>query len=195
MPMISWGATKYYPGGHGTFIGKWTIDSIGQLLGIYKKNTFFSRRYHQFVRPHHYVLVLFTRCHGTKSAKVSVVEEAHHQFANGTCSTRHQLHRFIYFISFFSVFNFSIDSILFGIPSFVSIVVVGLRVSTLVGWLHFAQCHFLLLLVQQFLSKIVQTIGWQSEGGRKMCQTRSRRCQRRQQQQWQEQQRRQQISI
>lgn len=21
MPMISWGATKYYPGGHGTFIG------------------------------------------------------------------------------------------------------------------------------------------------------------------------------
>lgn len=22
MPMISWGATKYYPGGHGTFIGK-----------------------------------------------------------------------------------------------------------------------------------------------------------------------------
>lgn len=23
MPMISWGATKYYPGGHGTFIGKW----------------------------------------------------------------------------------------------------------------------------------------------------------------------------
>lgn len=25
MPMISWGATKYYPGGHGTFIGKWKL--------------------------------------------------------------------------------------------------------------------------------------------------------------------------
>lgn len=22
MPLISWGATKYYPGGHGTFIGE-----------------------------------------------------------------------------------------------------------------------------------------------------------------------------
>lgn len=25
MPLISWGATKYYPGGHGTFIGLFDI--------------------------------------------------------------------------------------------------------------------------------------------------------------------------
>jgi len=27
MPMVSWGATKYYPGGHGIFVGtsEWTI--------------------------------------------------------------------------------------------------------------------------------------------------------------------------
>lgn len=28
MPMISWGATKYYPGGHGTFIGNFNMKSI-----------------------------------------------------------------------------------------------------------------------------------------------------------------------
>lgn len=26
--MISWGATKYYPGGHGTFIGNLNMDNI-----------------------------------------------------------------------------------------------------------------------------------------------------------------------
>lgn len=41
MPMISWGATKYYPGGHGTFIGKWTTDTHRQLLFIYRKTRFF----------------------------------------------------------------------------------------------------------------------------------------------------------
>lgn len=30
MPMISWGATKYYPGGHGTFIG--TINSFVHIV-------------------------------------------------------------------------------------------------------------------------------------------------------------------
>lgn len=30
MPMISWGATKYYPGGHGTFIG--TINSFVHII-------------------------------------------------------------------------------------------------------------------------------------------------------------------
>lgn len=30
MPMISWGATKYYPGGHGTFIG--VINSFVHII-------------------------------------------------------------------------------------------------------------------------------------------------------------------
>lgn len=30
MPMISWGATKYYPGGHGTFIGN--EKTVGKLI-------------------------------------------------------------------------------------------------------------------------------------------------------------------
>lgn len=67
--------------------------------------------------------------------------------------------------SFCSLF-LSIDSILFGIPSFVTIAVDRLRLSTLVGWLHTTKCHFLLLFVQQFLPKILQTIGQQRKGGR-----------------------------
>lgn len=34
MPMISWGATKYYPGGHGTFIGKMFFSNF--IKSIYK---------------------------------------------------------------------------------------------------------------------------------------------------------------
>lgn len=30
MPMISWGCTKYYPGGHGTFIG--VINSFVHIV-------------------------------------------------------------------------------------------------------------------------------------------------------------------
>lgn len=30
MPMISWGATKYYPGGHGTFVG--VINSFVHII-------------------------------------------------------------------------------------------------------------------------------------------------------------------
>lgn len=36
MPMISWGATKYYPGGHGTFIGKWLSRPNGGSEIIWK---------------------------------------------------------------------------------------------------------------------------------------------------------------
>lgn len=32
MPMISWGCTKYYPGGHGMFIG-WCIVFVIKMLG------------------------------------------------------------------------------------------------------------------------------------------------------------------
>lgn len=28
MPMVSWGCTKYYPGGHGTFIGEFTLSAL-----------------------------------------------------------------------------------------------------------------------------------------------------------------------
>lgn len=35
MPLISWGATKYYPGGHGTFIGMFLYDFILLLPIIY----------------------------------------------------------------------------------------------------------------------------------------------------------------
>lgn len=43
MPMISWGATKYYPGGHGTFIGKRTRYSLKPKILFTKiKTLFFS---------------------------------------------------------------------------------------------------------------------------------------------------------
>lgn len=35
MPMISWGATKYYPGGHGTFIGKWMRVNIHDFFFVF----------------------------------------------------------------------------------------------------------------------------------------------------------------
>lgn len=39
MPMISWGATKYYPGGHGTFIGEYS----NEYLNIRKRNSVMLR--------------------------------------------------------------------------------------------------------------------------------------------------------
>lgn len=38
MPMVSWGATKYYPGGHGTFIGMYNLC----FLSYYRCNLFFD---------------------------------------------------------------------------------------------------------------------------------------------------------
>lgn len=32
MPMISWGATKYYPGGHGTFIGEFIKRRVAEEM-------------------------------------------------------------------------------------------------------------------------------------------------------------------
>lgn len=42
MPMISWGTTKYYPGGHGTFIGMYNICSLSLLCIINRLNLVFD---------------------------------------------------------------------------------------------------------------------------------------------------------
>lgn len=39
MPMISWGATKYYPGGHGTFIGESIKSGNSPLLKIHQEDS------------------------------------------------------------------------------------------------------------------------------------------------------------
>lgn len=42
MPMISWGTTKYYPGGHGTFIGMYNLYSLSLLCIINRLNLVFD---------------------------------------------------------------------------------------------------------------------------------------------------------
>lgn len=80
--MISWGATKYYPGGHGTFIGilNWILRWDGKEI----INNFQFFRCCQFIRAHHYVHLLFTCRNGSAISKIFVVEKVYNKYADGT---------------------------------------------------------------------------------------------------------------
>lgn len=70
--MISWGATKYFPGGHGTFIGNFFFIDKNIMLYIY------LTRCNQFFCAYYYVYILHVSSNGPTISKISLVEKVHH---------------------------------------------------------------------------------------------------------------------
>lgn len=120
MPMISWGSTKYYPGGHGTFIG-WINSFVHIIMYSYYFLSAFGPQMQKY---------LWWKKHITNLQMV------------GSSAILYMSSIYI------SIFCLSTDPVLLRLHSSDSAALHRLRLPQMVCLLHPAQCRVLLLPVQ-----------------------------------------------